>query len=764
MNQMQITPVARQLNRCYVWIIVLSIITSCSVSKYIPEDRALYTGSSIKVQAEGKIEDKSELVDELHELVRPKPNSKILGWRLPLLVHYKEKFGKIGFINRFLNKKIGEPPVYMDDLNLPKSEDLLLNHLQNNGYFKSEIQSSSQIKRQHGKVTYEINLDSPYVLNQYVLDTSELPIHKDIKIALKNTPIEPDQRFALSRLKAERTRIDDHLKSLGYYNFNGDYLIFEADTNLHDSKQFNLYLRLKQEVPEKALVPYTIESISVYPNYSLGQSDANQDTVQIDGVDFIQEGEFFKPHLLTAYVLLRKGERYTPKASKLTSQQFSSLGTYRFVNIRHDEINNQNTTGTAGQLATSIYLSPLNKRSLKAEMQAVVKSNNFAGPALMLTYSNRNLFRGGELLQINGKMAYESQLTKDQFGNLNSTQFGLNADLIIPRLVPFRPMARYEYDVPKTKISVGIEYLNRSELYLLRTISSTYGYTWNTSRYISHEFNPVNLNLVDLTNTTPRFNEILESNPFLSNSFEQRFIGGMTYNFTFNQMTNAQVKHPFYVNVNAEVAGNGLNLVSNGYNAEGKATFLGLEFAQYAKSSVDVRYQLPLGRTHRLVSRVFAGLGMAYGNSEVMPFSRQFFSGGPYSVRAFSIRSLGPGSYSPDGDNVDSFFDQAGDIRLEFNTEYRFPIYSILKGAVFVDAGNVWLRNENASLPGGQFSNDFIRELGLGTGFGLRIDVQNFVIRGDLAAPLSKPYLPRGERFGFDYQHPVFNFAIGYPF
>ena len=220
-------------------------------------------------------------------------------------------------------------------------------------------------------------------------------------------------------------------------------------------------------------------------------------------------------------------------------------------------------------------------------------------------------------------------------------------------------------------------------------------------------------------------------------------------------------KHQFFLNSTLDVAGNTIDLISGNAN-EDPQTFLGLEYAQYAKADADFRYHFNFGKEQKIAARLFAGYGIPYGNSDVMPFSKQYFSGGPYSVRAFRIRSLGPGTYNPEATDEASFFDQSGNIRLEANVEYRFPIISFLKGAAFVDAGNVW--NTNNSLPGGKFSSNFIDELGIGGGIGLRVDVQNFVIRFDLAAPFRTPYLPEGDRWNFDFGKPVFNFAIGYPF
>lgn len=742
------------------------MISSCGVKQYIPEDELLYTGSELKLDSETKIKDRKRLKEELENLFYPEPNSKFLGMRLGLWAHYKAQKEKPGFINRFINKKIGEEPVYLSDVNIPQTEELINNRLENRGFFRNEVVSSENRDEKTASVKYTATVRQPYTLKTYQLDTFdsvpgyEKQLYEEIKSNLDETIIKPDARYDLALLKAERERIDKHLKLDGYYNFNADFLIFEVDTNRYDNKGFDLFLRLKREVPEKSKIPYNVNSVNVFPNYSIETDSIAKDTVSLDGINFIQETTFFKPKRLAPYILIKKGERYDPKASQLTSNRLSSIGTYKFVNIRYDEIDTQASDDGMGMLDANIYLSPLNKRAIRAELQAVSKSNNFAGPTLSLTYTNRNLFRGGETLNITGKVGYEMQIGGGDNKALSSTQLGLTSDLIFPRLIfPIKIVDQFEYAIPKTKVSLGAEYLNRSQLFSLNSFTGTFGYNWNANKYVYHELNPFSINYVNLSRVTDEFQEILDNNPFLQGSFEQKFIAGLTYSFTYNELVDANKKHPLFFNANLDIAGNVLKLLSGG-----KSTFLGLEYAQYAKTDVDIRYHLRLGSAQTLVARLFGGIGIPYGNSETLPFSKQYFSGGPYSVRAFRIRSLGPGSYRPEAGEAGTIFNQSGDIRLEANLEYRFPIYSFLKGAVFADAGNVWILKENDALPGGKFNSDFMSELGVGAGVGLRVDIQNFVIRFDLAAPIQKPFLDEGERLDFDISSPILNFAIGYPF
>lgn len=752
-------------------IICLTTVLGCSVKKYIPENEQLYTGSELKLETETKIEDIKEISSELNELLRPEPNSKILGMRIGLWAYYKNQKEKPGFINRFLNKKIGEEPVYFSAVNIKNTEDLILNRLENRGFFYSSINSKINQGDQFASVDYVAKVSTPYTLLEYQIELDSLTIYQQIRSTIEETTLDSASRFDLNSLKEERDRIDEALKNRGYYNFNSEYLIFEADTNVSDSlRKFNLFLRLKKDVPEKSIFSYEITRINVFPNYSINESAEKLDTAIIESKNFIQGNLEFKPELLNDYILIEKGQYYNPKLSSLSTNRLSSIGNYKFVNLRYDELEKGDSVG---KLEANFFLSPMTRRSLRAELLGVSKSNNFAGPALNLTFRNRNLFNGGETFNLSTRIGYEFQIAGGNRSNLKSFEYGVKGELIFPRVIFFVPIKeKLSYSVPKTKMSLGFEYLSRGGLYRLNTFSANYGYFWNANRWVYHELNPISINLVNQTQTSPEFEDILNKNPFLRRSFEQNFIVGINYLFNYNKLIDKTRRHGVFIGTGLDVAGNLLNGLSNLTNSE-SGKILGLEFAQYAKIDLDARYYFRPAKEHDIVTRLWAGVGMPIGNSLSLPYIKQFFSGGPNSVRAFRIRSIGPGTYRPDAASTSSFFDQSGDIRLEGNVEYRFPIFSFLKGALFMDAGNIWLWNENDALPGGRFSKDWIKELAVGTGVGLRVDVQFFVIRFDLATPLRYPYLPEGERWGnsWDFgsktwrsENLNFNFAIGYPF
>ena len=764
----------KRIFKYYLFLAVLAMATlySCSVKKYIPEGEYLFRGGKVKLQDSVKNKDIPGLEKELKSMLYPEPNTRFLGLYPGLHYHFKaqKKIGqnkKPNFILRWLNKKIGEEPAYFSDVNLENTDDLMVNRLQNSGFFYSQI--SSTVKKDSNsrtvKTNYTVVIGKPYHLDSYtvVLDSMDKltppPVYEKIRNSLSETILKKGSRYDLGAFKAERNRIDQYLKKRGYYNFNSSFILFQADTNLNKNRTYNLYLKLKTGVPQKSKVPYVLDRVEVFPNVTKDTTGVQQDTTTIDDVDFIQSNVFFKPKRLRPFVLVKPGKLYDPLESKHTSHRITSIGTYKFVNINYKEIYPPGKDSLKlRHLNATICLSPLTKKSIRAELQGVTKSNNFTGPNLTITYLDRNVFKAGVNFSVAGNFGYEKQFGKKTSGS-SSLQMGLNVSLTYPRLIfPGNLGIYFRYSIPKTRISIGYDYYRRSKLYSLNSYSTSFGYIWTANRFVTHQLDPIRINYVKLGQRSPQFDTILDANPFLKRSFEQQFIAGLNYTFIYNELNNNQKKGNFYIKFNFDIAGNTIGIFGKKRDSDTTKSFLGLPYAQYVKGDIDLSYHYDIGHSGNvLVGRFFGGIGIPYGNSQTLPYVKQYFSGGSYSVRAFQIRGLGPGVYVPN-DNSNLYLDRSGDIRLEGNFEYRFPIFSVLKGALFADAGNIWNINDNVI--GGKFTSDFINQLGVGAGFGLRVDIQGFVIRFDLAAPLKSPTT----KWTFDYKNPVFNFAIGYPF
>ncbi|HXB45775.1 MAG TPA: BamA/TamA family outer membrane protein, partial [Puia sp.] len=419
------------------------------------------------------------------------------------------------------------------------------------------------------------------------------------------------------------------------------------------------------------------------------------------------------------------------------------------------------------------YLTPMPKKSLHAEIYGTTKSDNLVGSQVTFGWRNRNTFKGGELFSIDLYGGFEVQFSSNLQG-YNTYRTGLNNKLSFPRfLVPFFHLTTAGAFVPKTNVELGYDYLTKIRLYTLNSLHGSFGYDWKESARKDHTLNPIAITYVQPLNVTQEYKDSAVKNPVLLLAIQKQFILGSTYNFNYNQLVGKQPPNAIYFNGNLDLSGNIAGLLSGANTKGGKTIYiLGLDFSQYVRAETDFRYYHKEGTTV-WANRIDIGFGYPYGNSTALPFIKQFFSGGTSSVRAFRSRSIGPGTYL--SKNLNNFLpDQSGDIKLEMNTELRAKLFAFVNGAIFVDAGNVWLYNADTLRPGGQFSGQFLQQLAVGTGVGLRFDVSILVIRLDVGFPLRKPFLPQGQRWVIDQiafgsgdwrrNNLVFNLGIGYPF
>lgn len=754
-------------------LLVLFVLGSCRVQRFVPDSEMLYGGSNLVIALDSGVNTPKALEEELEELFRPTPNTSFLGQRTPLWLYYRAQKPKTRRMGRYLNKKFGEKPVYASDISVERTKTLLSNRLENRGFFDHQISETTVVRHKKLFITYAVRLESPYRLKEYVYLGDSTLLDKILRDGLLSTNLRKGRRYDLDQLKAERERLDITVKNESFYQFNPDYLIFRVDTSQGD-RTFNLYLSIKKAMPDEARYPYRLSEITIYPNHQIRLDGSSAgDTVRYENIAYVEENESFRPRYLKNYLQFAPGDAYSFTNQQVTTNRLSSVGNFKYVQLNYSTGDSLrfNRNGEA-LLDVEVYLSPFNKRALRFEAQALSKSNNFVGPALLANYKNRNLFKGGELLQLTGKFGFETQIAGGRQTGLFAYELSVQAELLVPRLVvPFTVNQKMGYGVPKTRFVLGASSLNRVSLYRLNAAQLGYGFQWQKNRFVFQEYQPLAVSFTGLAQTSLAFDSILTNNNFLRRSFEQRFIAGTTYSFQYNELSESRKEHRFYGQLGLDLSGNLMNLVQRALGRPG--SIFGQTYAQYARIDLDLRHYWQVKREHRLVSRFFAGYGIPMGQTASLPYIKQYFAGGPNSVRAFRIRSLGPGTYRPAAVDLQSFFDQAGDVRLEMNLEYRFPLAGFLKGAAFIDAGNVWLANDNPDLPGARFSSSALRELALGAGVGLRIDIDFVVLRFDLATPLRKPWLAVNERW-FDYtvasgsswrnEHLILNFAIGYPF
>lgn len=777
-------------------LILMTILSGCSVMKYVPENEALYTGYKIKIKPNGKLKARDRVKELMDQNVSPKANKRIFGFYPGVWFYYKAgpKQEKKQWFKDFMRNKLGEVPIYMSDIDAEKTTKMLKGHLVNNGYFHARVKHEVQIKGKKGEVIYTAFVHPPYRLRN-IEYPQNANLFANIDSIKKESYLKVNQRYVLERLQAEQTRIEQSLENYGYYYFDDRHLLFEADSTVGE-KQVDLRLVLEKGVPEKAKRIYRIGEVSIYPDF-MPLSDSvvrNYDTLKVNGYRYIDYLHAYRPEIITQVINVKKGNIYRREDREYTVGHLMSLGSFKFVDMRYRE-----SRRDTGVLNVSIRLTPYMKKSLRAEFQMTSKSNNFVGPGLTVKFTNRNVFRGSEKLDVTLTSGYEVQVGRKVENPLNAYELGLETGLSMPRFIsPFNiyyPTRKY---LPTTDAKLGFRLQQRVGYFRLNSFNTGFGYTWRENTLKTHELYPADISYVKLSNTSLAFDSLLNINPYLKKSLEDQFILGSRYSFTLNTQVNevrlSQFREQtfrrtdFFLNLRGETAGNLVHLVQGGAfktsqeNGEQQKIF-GSPYSQFVRGESDFRFYWRLGERSQLASRFVVGAGYAYGNSTIVPYIRQFSVGGSNSVRAFPARSVGPGTYNartdpsldPETSETINFIDQRADFKLEGSTEYRFDITRVFKGAVFVDAGNIWLWREDQSRPGGEFNqDDFLSELAAGTGIGLRLDFTFFILRLDLAVPMTLPWNPKGERWVLDdmtfkdrdwrKENMILNIAIGYPF
>ncbi|TDD98769.1 translocation and assembly module lipoprotein TamL [Flavobacterium cellulosilyticum] len=757
----------------YFIVLSLFFVFGCSNTKYLAEGELLYTGSTVKVKDSViKKKERKVLEKEGENLLVPKPNKKIFGLRPKLWIYnLAGKPKKAKGIRYWLRNKVGEAPVLFSKVDLDYNASVLRNYTQNRGYFKTRVSADSTAKNKRVTAQYIVLPKRQYKIKniQFPADSSDLG--KSIAKTSDKTLLKEGNPYDLEIIKLERERIDASLKEKGYYYFNPDYILAQVDSTKGDH-EVNIKLKIKDKTPDKAAIAYKIDKIVVYPNFSILKDSLTykkEDIIQYKDYTIIDSAHTFKPRVFDRTLYFKKGDYYNRKNHNLTLNRFVNLGTFNFVKNEFKVSDSLKNT-----LDAYYYLTLLPKKFIRVEVLGKTNSASFTGTEVNINWNNRNVFRGAELLTLSVFGGAEFQLSGKNKGQ-NIYKLGGETSLTWPRFItPFKMEGSSEF-VPRTKATVRYEFQKRIQLYALNSFKTSFGYIWKEDIRKEHQLNVVDITFVSPNNVTAAYRENILADASLGKAIEKQLIFGPTYSYTFTNRMLKFKKNTFYFNGKADLAGNvtGLLLGANIKRGDTIKVF-DVPFSQYVKLETDFRHYLKLGNESELASRIIVGAGFAYGNSNTLPTTKQFVVGGTNSIRAFRARSLGPGSYNAPIISNSFLPEQSADLKLEFNTEYRAQIYGLMKGALFVDAGNIWLLNADPNKPGAEISKNFMKQIAVGAGAGLRFDFSFLILRTDLAFPLRKPYLPEGKRWVIDAidfgsgswrkENLILNIAIGYPF
>jgi outer membrane protein assembly factor BamA len=751
--------------------LIVMLVASCDNTKHLSANQNLFIGSNEKMKSTEKISsgDRKDLEEQMHALVRPKPNTSILGVRFKLTVFnmFKEPKKKKGLIY-WLKYKVGEPPVLASNSALEKNREVIKNHLDNKGYFKDSVVMDTYVKHKKLKVTYTALVGAQYKIDSTTYPHDSSALAKQIQATALNKKevlLKPKEPYDLDIIKNERVRVDANLKENGFFYFNPDYLLANVDSTVGNHK-VDIDMRIKHETPPYARLPYYIKDVYVFTNFSINSDTSLIGAKNFKGYTIIDPHNKFNPKVFSRTLVFKPGEIYNRTDHNLSLNRLITLGVYKFVKVRFEPGDSAQT------LNAYYYLTPTNKKSIRFEVSALQRSNNATGTEFTINWRNRNLLKGAELLTISANAGIERQISSGR--NTSILSAGVEADLYLPRILsPFNLNTSSAF-VPQTKFSLGYQLYNSTAEYLLTSFSGSYGYIWKNRITNEQQLTPININYVQPANITDTFQNRIDTNLALARSLEKQFILGSIYNYNYNSLAKPNThNNNFYFNGNVDVSGNVLGLLTGANADKGKQKeIFNTPFTQYLRFEADFRHYLRLGNQFRSFNtRIDAGVGYAYGNSQQMPFIKEFFAGGVSDLRGFRARTLGPGSFYA-GNPKDVFvFDQPGDVKLLGMFEYRAKLFSIVRYALFADAGNIWTLKTDTTRPGSKFSSNFLNQFAVDAGAGLRFDISILVLRLDIAFPLRLPYtLPTG-KYKVDFgssewrkDNLVFNLAIGYPF
>ena len=759
------------MRKLIIYLAAGLLLAGCSTTRRIGKDEILYTGlKGVNVQTPENEKFPSDVKSTLTEAGSVKPNNSLLGsasvrYPFPLgLWVYNNWPNPPKGLKHWIYEKLATTPVLVSDVRPEVRVHMLDQLLDNNGYFSgtSAYELVQKRNKKKASILYKVEAGRPYLLDSLILLPDSVHLYHLIdSVAEKSKYFKVGSRYSTDSLSVLRIDIANAVRNRGYYYFRPEYIQYLADSTINPGS-IALKLDIADNTPAIALARYRTGEITtyIYRNRGGGAPDTI-DTKKGTLIRYMPSR--LRDGLIPSCIAFREGRTFSVRQMNNTQSRLSRLGIFNDINITVT----RDTVHTDENLL-DVAIECTFDRPLEASIEANVssKSNSYLGPGLSLGLTNRNLFGGGELLNLSLTGAYEWQTGSGKKNSVfNSYEVGLNATLAFPRLLAPKFIPRTRRDVSWTRISLGADLLNRPHYFKLSQFNAGLAYDWQSSKYISNTFTLFKLTYNKLQHTTPVFDSIMNANPAIALSFQSQYIPQMSYSLVFDRATR---RNTFNLQLTLQEAGNIFWSIYELCGKKGEKSLFKTPFSQFIKGYGQFVYGRRLFGDHWLVNRIGVGAAYAYGNSSQVPYSEQFYCGGANSVRAFTVRSIGPGSYRAPADQVNGYFDQTGTFTFIANSEYRFPILGPLHGALFLDAGNVWTLKNDPERPGGQLkANTFFKDLALGTGVGLRFDISMLIIRGDLGIGIHAPY-DTGKRGYYNMESfkksLAFHLAIGYPF
>ncbi len=758
------------------------LFTACNTTKHVPNNQQLLSGNLIESTS------KNIDIAPIYNYLKQKPNTKtalFFNFHLWIYNISHDKDGQERKLKKWLGiykmgDIIGEPPVIMDTSLNQLSVRQIQKYMRNRGYYRSYVKDSLELFGRNDKralVYYLIAPKKPIKIDSISYSIKDTSIRRIVLSDTSQTLLKKGINLDVDIMQQERVRLTKLLKDFGFYKFSKEYIYYEVDTSKSDYTS-DIKLIILNATDSTLHHQFAINQIYYFNDFNpqdyLKEKEdylKRFDTLSYGGNYFLSRKKaFIKPKVIKNASYLTKGDLYSASNIQNTFRHLSSLNEFKLINIRYNEL--QDTS----KLNVLVQLTPFKKHNYIAEIEGTNSSGNM-GIGGRLSYQHKSLFGGAEILNVSIYGKVESQNTFAGKGaediSFNSDEIGANISLHFPKfLLPFKSDRFVKNNNPRTALEFTMNNKNRPE-YTRSIYGASFGYYWVSKRYFRHQFKPFDLSAVKVFNMAPEYFESIQ-NTYLEKSFDDYLISASNYTLYFSNKKEKKGRNYFSFIFNGELAGNLLNAYSTISGAKpigGSYYVLNNKFAQYWRAELDIRFYLGLKRKKdHLIYRVYGGMVHPYGNITATPYVKQFYSGGANGLRAWPVRSLGPGSYF----NSDrKYYNEAADLKLEGNLEYRYKLFWVMEGAVFLDVGNIWATNLKDPRPGAQFQfKDFYKEIAIGTGFGFRFDFSFFILRLDYGIKLRDPKESEINRwvifnksynpFGAEYS--MFNFGIGYPF
>lgn len=771
-----------RINNIVVALIAVLGFAGCSTTKNLPEGETLYTGiKRIEINEKDESANGEKTIEEVTAAVSVAPNNSFLGsakYRIPIpfglwIYNNFQKYEK--GLGRWIFRKMAATPVTVSSVNPDTRVKIASNLLKDYGYFNGNVTYTVDSTRNPRavKLSYQIDMGKPYYIDTVLYEGFTGRADSLIRKHFDERLIHRNDNFDVTRLNEERERLVTLFKNNGYYFFRSEYITFLADTLMRPG-YINLKIIPKSNTPKEAKTKYIIGKTDINLIGYNGEQPDDSICARDFTVHYFGEKPELRYGVLRKRFLYRSGETYSQLRMNYTQEALARLGVFKFNEFQYTPRNGSDTLDIK---VNSMFDLPYDS---ELEFNLTTKDTKQTGPGAKFNLSRKNFMRMGASLNLELKGSYEWQTSSTVDGRssvMNSYELGAALSLDFPRLIlPWIKNRIDPFRFPSnTNFKVYAEQINRARYFKMLSFGGTVSYSFQPKRSIKHSVTPLNLAFNTLQNSTDEFNQIAAQNPMLFYSLSDHFIPSQSYTLTYDNSFRKRKNRLWWEN-SLTSAGNVTSLIYAAFGqkfTEKDKKLLGTPFAQFLKYSSEVRNTIWFNDMHQLAFRAMGGIIWSYGNKTIAPYTEQFYVGGANSIRAFTIRSIGPGRYRPSESNTYSYVDQTGDIKLEANMEYRFRILSKfaggnLNGAVFLDAGNVWLLREDPARPDAQFTfNHFFDSIALGTGAGIRYDLDFLVLRLDLGIALHVPY-DTGKK-GY-YNIPRFkdgmglHFAIGYPF